>query len=71
MMMKSFEAFPDPCTTMKLVVVKDIGNKKEMANDTLRINIKFPVDFTEIKHERVCKLTSSTITSTLTTTNLS
>ena len=52
-MLDSFRATPEPCTSMRIVVVKDINNPVKKSNGTLSINVIYPVEFTEIKQEKV------------------
>ena len=52
-MLESYRAVPEPCTTMKVVVLPDIQKEEGMDNDILKFRIEFPVEYTEIKHERV------------------
>ena len=52
-MMESYKATPEPCTSMKVVVGKDINSLQKKSNNTLNINVIYPVEFTEIKQEKV------------------
>ena len=38
---------------MKIVVEKDVNNLEKKPNDTLNINVIYPVEYTEIKQEKV------------------
>ena len=51
--MESYKATPEPCTSMKVVVGKDINSLEKKSNNTLNINVIYPVEFTEIKQEKV------------------
>ena len=53
LMMESYQATPEPCTTMKIGVVPNIQNTSKIDNNTIRFAITFPVEYTEIKEERV------------------
>ena len=52
-MMDSFRATPEPCASMKIVVVQVINNLQEISNDTQSINVIYSVEFMEIKQEKV------------------
>ena len=52
-MMDSFRATPEPCASMKIVVVQVINNLQEISNDTQSINVIYSVEFIEIKQEKV------------------
>ena len=52
-MMKSYGATPEPCTTFEIMFEKHADKLKRVTNNTLRINVKFPVRFKEIKEEKV------------------
>ena len=52
-MMESYRATPEPCTSMKIVVAKDIDDLEKNSTKTLNINVIYPVDFAEIKQEKV------------------
>ena len=54
-MRESYRSTPEPCTSMKIVVQKDIDIKKNKPNNTININCVFPVEFKEIKQEKVKK----------------
>ena len=53
--MESYKATPEPCTSMKIIVAKDINDLEKKPNDTLNINVIYPVEYTEIKQEKVKK----------------
>ena len=52
-MRESYQANPEPCTTMKVVVVPDTQYNEKVGDQDLRLVLFFPVEFTEIKHEKV------------------
>ena len=52
-MRESYQANQEPCTTMKVVVVPDSQYNEKVEDQELRLVIFFPVEFTEIKHEKV------------------
>ena len=52
-MLESYQANPEPCTTMKVVVVPDTQYNEKVGDQDLRLVLFFPVEFTEIKHEKV------------------
>ena len=54
-MIESYRSIPEPCTSMKIVVQKDINIQKNKPNNTININYVFPVEFKEIKQEKVKK----------------
>ena len=54
-MMESYKATPEPCTSMKIIVAKDVNDLEKKPNDTLNINVIYPVEYTEIKQEKVKK----------------
>ena len=51
--MKSYTATPRPCDTMKIAVIPDFKHNKD--NTTLVMQINLPVEYTEIRQERVSK----------------
>ena len=53
LMRESYQANPEPCTTMKVVVVPDIQYNEKLGDQDLRLVLFFPVEFTEIKQEKV------------------
>ena len=53
LMLESYQATPEPCTTMKMGVVPNIQNSDKIDNKTISFVITFPVEYTEIKEERV------------------
>ena len=53
LMMESYQATPEPCTTMKMGVVPIIQKTDKLDNNTLEFIITFPVEYTEITEERV------------------
>ena len=50
---ESYQANPEPCTTMKVVGVPDGQYNEKLGDKDLRLVLFFPVEFTEIKHEKV------------------
>ena len=52
LMMKSHNAFPEPCTTMEIVVVPQIWDDKRN-NNTLKWELFFKAKYTNIKQEQV------------------
>ena len=52
-MKQSNGVLPEPCSTMKLVAVPDFQHFKNLDNKTFRIIVNYPVEYTEIKDERV------------------
>ena len=52
-MKKSYAAAPRPCDTMKMVVIPDF--KQNIDNTTLFLRMNLPVEYTEIRQERVSK----------------
>ena len=55
LMMESYKGTPGPCTSMKIIVAKDVNDLEKKPNDTLNINVIYPVEYTEIKQEKVKK----------------
>ena len=53
LMRESYQATPERCTTMKVVVVPDIQNSERVGKKFLRLVFIFPAKFTEIKDEKV------------------
>ena len=44
---------------MKVVAVPDIEDLEQLPNNSVRFQVAFPVEYTEIKHERVRQLKAS------------
>ena len=53
LMLESYRAAPTPCTTMKVVAVPDIQKQERLDSNNLAVTVTFPVEYTEIKHEKV------------------
>ena len=51
--MESYRATPEPCKSMKIVVEKNIDNKEKNSKKIFNISVIYPVEFAEIKQEKV------------------
>ena len=51
LMMESFKLRPRPCETMKMVVIPELKQLDE--EKKFRIQVTFPVEYTEIRHDKV------------------
>ena len=51
-MMESYKKSPKPCATMNMVVIPNMETDNKIKNTTI-IYVNLPVEYTEIKQERV------------------
>ena len=58
LMRLSHNAMPEPCTTMEMVVVPQVWDRKK-DNKTLSLNVLFRAKYTEINQEKVTQNTSN------------